>query len=152
MDTLYVFGAKYLFIASPLIGLLFFLRQPLDVKKKMILFSAVTIPVIYLLAFGAGSLYDNPRPFVVEGIIPLVQHEANNGFPSGHTLFTAAIAAVVYFFNRRIGNILLLISIVVGMSRVAAHVHHSIDILASVIIAFGVAYISCIALRSRKLI
>ncbi len=152
MDLLYIFGAKYLFALSPLIALVFFLKQSFDIKKKIVFFAVFAIPLIYLVAFLAGLAYDNPRPFVAENFIPLVEHAADNGFPSGHTLFTASIAAIIYFFNRRIGNILLLIAMAVGMSRVGAGVHHSIDILASIVIAFGVAWIVSRVIRKSRVL
>lgn len=141
MDTLYIFGAEYLIVVAPIIALVYVWRLPLQVKRRIIIFAAITLPLIYCVSLVARAAYDNPRPFVVGNFEPLVAHTPDNGFPSDHTLLTAAIAAVIWFSSRRAGSILLLLAILVGISRVQAGVHHPIDVLASIVIAFGVAWI-----------
>jgi len=137
MDSIFIFGAKYLFLLVFLIAGLYFLRQPRAVQKKMVIFSLVSLPLIYLLATLAGSLYYNPRPFVAGGFIPLIPHIPDNGFPSDHVLMVSAVAAIICFFSRKAGLALLFISILVGISRVYVGVHHPIDVIASMIISFA---------------
>jgi len=81
------------------------------------------------LATLAGALWDDPRPFVLDHVAPLIAHAADNGFPSDHATASAAIAAAVLFFNRRIGWVLAGLTVVLGMSRVMAGVHHWPDVL-----------------------
>src|SRR3990167_7663123 len=93
-DLLIIFGAKYLFLAIPAGALLYFLRQPAPERRRLLFLGATALPVIYVIAKIAGSLYYDPPPFVQTNFIPLVPHGPDNGFPSEHTLFGAAISAV----------------------------------------------------------
>ncbi len=147
MDTLFIFGAKYLMVFALLIGTAFFFIQSRDTQKRMLLF-AITAGILALLtALVAGYLYTDPRPFVIGNFLPLIPHAADNGFPSDHTLMTALAAAVVYPFNRRVSVILWLITVLVGISRVYVGVHHPIDIIGSMLIGIGTTTIAHIGLQ-----
>lgn len=153
LDSLFIFGAKYLFILSFVIAGIYFLKLPWESKKKIAVFGVISIILIYGIAFIAGHLYDNPRPFVADHFTPLIPHDPDNGFPSDHVLMVSAIAAVVYFSNRKIGLILLGIGILVAISRVYVGVHHPIDVIASVVFSFvgaSMAYISLRYVQSKK--
>ncbi|MDB5194001.1 MAG: phosphatase family protein [Parcubacteria group bacterium] len=141
MNTLYIFGAKYLFVLSPLLGLWWFVKLPKERRKRVFIFGLLTLPLAFILAKTASHFYMNPRPFVVDHFTPLIPHAADNGFPSDHTLFVSAIAAVVTFFNRRLALLFWLVAIAVAVSRVAVGVHHPIDVTFSAIIAAVSAYI-----------
>lgn len=88
----------------------------------------------------------DPRPFVVKHITPLVAHAADNGFPSDHTLLTMTIASIVFVYNKKLGIILGAISLCVGLARVFAQIHHLEDIIGSIIIAIGSTYVAYIVL------
>jgi undecaprenyl-diphosphatase len=135
MNTVFIFGARYLFLLVPLIALVFFLKQSRSKQKEMAIFSVISIVLIYLLAVLAGHVYFNPRPFVVGNFTPLIPHSADNGFPSDHVLFVSAIASVIMYFNRRISLVLWGLTIIVATSRVYVGVHHFVDVLASMIIS-----------------
>lgn len=135
MDTVFIFGAEYLFILVILIAGIYFLPQSKVIKKEMLIFSLISLPLIYLVAVLAGHLYFNPRPFVVGNFTPLIPHVADNGFPSDHVLLVSAVSAVVMYFNRRIGLILWILTILVAISRVYVGVHHLVDVLASMFIS-----------------
>src|SRR5205085_7935625 len=94
----------------------------------------------YVTAKVLGHVYYDPRPFVQEHFTPLIPHDADNGFPSDHTLITAGVAAVIYFFNRPWGFALLGLALLVGAARVAAGVHHPVDIVGSIVIAVVVSF------------
>jgi undecaprenyl-diphosphatase len=139
MDALIIFGAKYLFLLSPLLALLALIRLPHEKRKALALLGAVALPLAYLVALVARHFYFDPRPFVVGNFAPLIPHVPDNGFPSDHTLLAAALAAVVSSFDRRLGNAMWAVAIFVGLARVAAGVHHLTDILGSLAIALAAA-------------
>ncbi|HBI33806.1 MAG TPA: hypothetical protein DEA43_04155 [Candidatus Moranbacteria bacterium] len=155
MDDIIIFGARRLTAVMILIALVFFLRLSREKKKEMLVFAIITLPVIYLMAKLASLFYYNPRPFVVENFVPLIAHTDNNGFPSDHTLLSAAVASIVYFFNKKVGVFLFILAVLVGASRVLAGVHHFVDIAGSIIIAFVVSslmykYALPVILRSKN--
>lgn len=136
---LIVFLAKYL-IALPVILAVCYAFVT-SRKREFITYAVLVFIVSYALAFVAGHLYYNPRPFVVENVAPLVAHAADNGFPSEHTLLVAAIAAIVTPFAPLLGAFLWLLALLVGLGRVLALVHHPIDIIASLLIAIFSAFV-----------
>ena len=42
-----------------------------------------------------------PRPFVVQHVAPLFPRDADNGFPSDHTLLATFFAVCVFFYSRK---------------------------------------------------
>lgn len=139
MDFFIIFGAKYLFVLIILTALVYFFTLPKNKKRDFLLFSLIALPTIYIVAKISSLFFYDPRPFVSENIVPLLPHIADNGFPSDHTLISATIAMIVFFYNKKIGALLLIIATIVGISRVLAGVHHPIDIIASFFIAIIVS-------------
>lgn len=147
MDLLIIFAAKYLIF---FLGIAWFASLLLIPKAKMKVYF-VFIAVAFVLAMIGdkifGVLYNNPRPLVVDGITPLVKHAADNGFPSGHTLFSMMFATTAFNYNRKVGVILAVFAIVVGFARVLANVHHMIDIFGSVVLAVGATYLAWVLVK-----
>lgn len=140
LNTLIIFAAKYLYLFIIFTAVLFFLKEKAR-RKGILIFSAITLPVVYVVAQIAGKIYYNPRPFVVEHFTPLINHMANNGFPSDHSLISFAFASIVFLFNKKLGLVLFGFSFLVGISRVYVGVHHPIDILGSFLISILVTKI-----------
>jgi undecaprenyl-diphosphatase len=133
MDTLIILCAKYLIWLVVLMGLafLFFSMH----WRRVALSAAFSMALAYVLARVVGSLWYDPRPFVVDHIQPLIAHAADNGFPSDHMLLGAAIASVVYAHNRAWGIALWVLALIVGAARVLSGVHHWVDLAGSIIVA-----------------
>ncbi len=132
-DNFFIFGAKYLYLLSVAISFTYFLKS-ID-KKKLFKLGIIVLPVSYLLALLARSLYYNPRPFVAQNFNPLIDHIADNGFPSDHTLLVASLAVWATLLNRKLGLTLWIIALVVAVSRVYVGVHHTVDVLGSMVIS-----------------
>ena len=140
MNELIIFTAEYVFLANVVIWGIYLLRHQSNQKVRFVIYTLVAAALALALAKTGNYFFENPRPFVVQQITPLIEHEADNGFPSDHTLITAFLAFVVFFKNRRWGAAMLLVALAVGASRVAALVHHPLDIAGSfVFAALGVA-------------
>ncbi len=135
MDTIFIFGAKYLFIFSIILAGIFFFKEKRFTKIYLIIFSALTFIITFVLGIVVGHIYNNPRPFVVEHFIPLINHAANNGFPSDHVLLVAAISSIFIFVDKKSAIILWGITFLVAFSRVYVGVHHILDVVASSLIA-----------------
>lgn len=76
----------------------------------------------------------NPRPFIaISGIQPLIEPPLGENlasFPSGHALFTFAIAAAVHAYNKKLGTVFYIAAILIGLARIYVGVHWPVDILA----------------------
>lgn len=152
MDMLIIFAGKYLIIAPALIALYVLYRQPPAARVRYAILAAIALPLAYVIAKIGNHLYINPRPFVVEDIVPLISHIPDNGFPSDHTLLASALAFFTFAINRPLGLLAMAIAAVIGIARVAAHVHHPLDIVASFAIsgiALAIVAYALAALRSR---
>jgi undecaprenyl-diphosphatase len=150
MDSFFIFGAKYLFIISPIVALFVFWKTPRDLKKQLILVAVISVIAAYALSYAAGMIYSHPQPFAAEHFTPLVPHEVDNSFPSHHTLFAAVIAGVIYFYNRRAGLWLWLFAIVVGLSRIYVGLHYFSDVITSLLIGVVVTAIAYHLLKTKK--
>lgn len=129
--------AEYLIYMAPILALGLWLLQSKKVKFTMAWRGIIAVAIGFFVAFIAGELFYNPRPFTAAGVEPFFYHEANNGFPSSHMLAACLIAGVVFLSARTSGAILILCAVAIGTSRAFAHVHSWIDIIASALIAIA---------------
>lgn len=130
MDTAIRLVASFALYAVGLAAVLAWLRAPRPGKAPFAVAGVVAAALVAVGVKLAGALWTDPRPFVVDHTAPLIAHSADNGFPSDHTALAAAVAAVVLLWHRRTGTALLVVAVLLGASRVAAHVHHWPDVLA----------------------
>lgn len=141
MNELIIFVAKDLIWLIVIVAVIYVFLQPRKKQKELLFFVGITLPIIYIVAKIGSLFYFDARPFVAGNFVPLIDHVSDNGFPSDHTLFGAAIAMTIFFYNRKIGLALLGLALVVGFSRVLAGVHHSIDIFGSMVFAIIFAWL-----------
>lgn len=140
MDSLIVFCAKYIIFFVPLLWLITWYRQSPQKRKSIFIVSAVSGLVALALAVIASKLYYDPRPFTHGNIKALFPHGPDNGFPSDHSWVAMTIAVVTYLYNRQLGYWALALTLIIGISRVAAHVHSPIDIIGGFAIGIIAAY------------
>ena len=138
MQFLIILCAKYLIAVSAVLLVWCIYATRGDKRKKLLILAAVSLPLTYAVGYIAGHIFYNARPFVVGHFLPLIEHAPDNGFPSDHMLLAAALAMVGYFLSRRLGGILWILAILIGISRIAAGVHHTLDIVGSSVIAMAV--------------
>jgi undecaprenyl-diphosphatase len=148
MHWLIKFVGDYFFIVSLVILAVYWLRVGRKEKVNIIWQLLIGGLLALLLSTIASHVYYDTRPFVTEHVVPIIAHAADNGFPSDHTLLTAFIGFTIYLHSRAVGGVLLLVALLVGIARVAAHIHHPIDIVGSfVIAAISVAIVQLLARR-----
>jgi undecaprenyl-diphosphatase len=142
----------YFFIVSLAILAVYWLRVGRREKVNIVWQLLIGGLWALLLSTIASHVYYDTRPFVTEHVVPIIAHAADNGFPSDHTLLTAFIGFTIYLHSRAVGGVLLLVALLVGIARVAAHIHHPIDIVGSfVIAAISVALVQLLARRWNAL-
>jgi undecaprenyl-diphosphatase len=149
MDSLIVFTATYL-IWIMVAGFAAVWLFAEDRRGKVYLGgSAVAGLVIVLIIIEiATRLYTDPRPFVVDAALPnLLDHAADNGFPSDHSSAAGLIAAVVALRHRWYGLLLGIAAVVVAWSRVAANAHHLTDVLAGLLFGAVAAVLGTLLVR-----
>lgn len=142
MTFVTIFGAKYLYLIIAVIALGTVVYTKSISKRSIVKLSVLAFPLSFIIARIASYFIFIPRPFVTEHIQPLITHAADNGFPSDHTLLSMTIASVLFVYNKKVGILLAILAILVGISRVAASVHHPIDIMGSILIAIFSTHIA----------
>lgn len=140
MNELIIFGAKFLYLFIVILALVFVFHHEKERRLKVLYLALLALPLTYVIAKISSFLYYDPRPFVSDNFTPLLSHAPDNGFPSDHTLLSAAVAAVIYTFDRRWGFFLFFVAFFVGLARVLAGIHHISDIIGSIVIAIVTTY------------
>lgn len=148
MDSLIVNAAQYLIFLILIATGAAWLFLPRHEKVGLAVQGVVALLIAFVLIQLAAAIHADPRPFAVDpSIKPMFAHVADNGFPSDHTAVGATVALLVMIYRKMLGAVLLAASILVGAARVAAHVHHSQDIVAALLIAMVAVAISSVAWR-----
>ena len=145
MDAVIIFLANYLIFV---IGLMAAFAAYKAKKRREFILALVLAGILALdLSVLAGALYYNPRPFVSQGIEPLISHGPDNGFPSQHTVIAMTLTSVIYFYRRQLAAITFTLTLLVGAGRVWAHVHSWIDILGGLVVGAIAGYAGVILAR-----
>jgi membrane-associated phospholipid phosphatase len=132
--ALVILGAKYLIALPVFVAAVY---GAFFVAGERLRFALVTLGsavLSYGAARGVGLLYSHPQPFALQGFTPLVSHAVDNSFPSDHTALAAALAAVVFYYNKPVGLLLFGVAVLIGLCRVIAGLHYGIDIVAGALL------------------
>jgi undecaprenyl-diphosphatase len=132
MDAFVIFCAKYL-IWIELFAVAGFSVWHIP-RRDWLAFVLPVLVVAFLAARALSLAYWSDRPFT-QGARALIEHAADNGFPSDHMLLAGTLAAVVLYYHRLWGIFFFAVAFLIGMSRVAAGVHSVLDIIASAVVA-----------------
>ena len=127
-----------------ILGLLIWLWRANGELKVRLQIGVVSLLSGLVARFGVAELirffYHRPRPFVYHSVTRLFS-ESSYSFPSGHSIFFFALAAAVYCYNRRAGNWLFVLAVIIGVARIASGVHYPSDILAGAALGLLTAYL-----------
>jgi undecaprenyl-diphosphatase len=134
-SDLTIFAAQYLVfidlaLALPTIAVILY-RKPRIAALQWIFAAGIMLVLSYALAHIGASAYNDPRPFSVDHVRPLIPHAADNGFPSDHALLAAAIVALVLLADYRFALPFVILGILVDWARVGAGIHHVVDVVGS---------------------
>lgn len=133
-DSLAIFCAEYLgyvLIAIILVFLLKNYKKYLEIAIKGILAALLSRFVFTeLIRF----FWKRPRPFIENHVNLLINKATESSFPSGHAAFYFALSTVVYFYNKKLGILFFLASILISIFRVFVGVHWPSDVLVGALI------------------
>lgn len=133
LDVIGIALAEYLGYA-----LIFFIVIFVIVNSKKYLKMAVEAVIAGVFArfgivFFIRWIWERPRPFVNNNVNLLLEHNTS-AFPSGHAALFFAISTIVYYYNKKIGVLFFLSSILIVIARVFSGIHWPTDILAGAVI------------------
>lgn len=79
--------------------------------------------------------YFKPRPFVKHRVGILIPSKIDSTFPSKHTLLVFAISTSIFLYDRVLGLVMWILSVLTGFSRIWVGHHYPSDIIGSAFIA-----------------
>ena len=134
-DALIVFfGAYFIFAVTAIVAALALRRFLRDGEVVSLPSFALLSGVVSLLpAAVLKSLTHRPRPFLVLHVKQLLS-DSSYAFPSGHTVFLAAMATAIFVEDRRFGWLLFACALTVGVARIAAGIHWPSDVLGGLLV------------------
>ncbi len=147
LDLLGIFLADYLGYFLIFIALYLFFSKSAASDWRIRLQRFLFTVLVLILSRGLFTeiiryFYHKPRPFLVLDFVPMVNHDANWAFPSGHAAFYFALAAAVfYLMGRSWGWRFMLGALLIGIARVFAGVHWPLDIIAGLLVALASFFI-----------
>ena len=153
MNQLIILIAEYAIFLLPVFAVVLFFSLPRTSRGQYLLSLVLSGVCAFILVKIAGQLIVDPRPFVSDHVVPLFPHISDNGFPSDHTTFGTTLAFISFFYSRKWGLVMILIAILIGTTRVFAHVHHWSDIIGGTIVGLiaATAAISLATVAAKKL-
>lgn len=98
-------------------------------KGRVFVVYTSTIIFSWFLAFVLKLIFQIERPFIELSLTPLF-YETGYSFPSEHMAFLSAFSLVFYKINRKIGIVLFVFTLLVGISRMVIGVHYTLDVAA----------------------
>lgn len=147
IDKIAIILAEYLpfiFIA----WLVFLWIKEKRIYKDIVLWSSYTAIIGVSINFLITAFYFHPRPFMMKIGTLLIHHGPETSFPSDHTTFMMSIAVMLISSkeSRVSGIMLVLLSVIGGISRVFCGLHFPLDIFGSLVVSL----IACVVLMVIK--
>ncbi len=133
IDLLMIFLSKK--IRYVFIFVLIYMWFRNDYYKK-VSYKAIMSSVVSLFIHSLIKLFFfKPRPFVKRRVGILIPSKTDSSFPSKHTLLAFAISTSIFLYDRVLGSIMWVISMLTGFSRIWVGHHYPSDIIGSAFIA-----------------
>lgn len=151
-DRIMVAFSKYVPYVFMLMIVIIFLLGVFKNKKdyREIAFNTFIFTLINLiLAYIIGGIYYVDRPFVHNKVNLLSTHVADASFPSDHATGTISIALGLGEYSNLLRKILMILSIIVGFSRIYVGHHYPSDVIGAYIMVLITNYLYNFMLRSK---
>lgn len=142
LDLLGVLFSSYAGYALVSAALVFLAAKFSKKNLAMVWWALVSAAVAkVIIAELIRFFYNRPRPFEVLDIIQLVSHSPTQSFPSGHASFFFAFGTALFFYNKLLGKIFLVVALLIGVARVYVGIHWPSDVLAGAAIGIAVSFL-----------
>ena len=92
---------------------------------------------------GLKNIIARTRPYDMVEVEVLVKHLSDFSFPSGHTLVSFNAAIALHHYHRKWGVTALVLASLIALSRLYLFVHYPTDVVAGLLLAVLLAFVSC---------
>jgi membrane-associated phospholipid phosphatase len=121
-------------------------------RSSMTMAAALLAPVATLLALAAQqlvvALVSEQRPYaVLPDVLVLVSRTTDPSFPSDHACIVGAVAAALFFVDRRLGWVTTALAVLMGVTRVYVGAHWPLDVVAGLLLGAAVSTAVVLLLR-----
>lgn len=136
--------AKYLVYFFPLSLAFYWLwgnEQHLNQQRTLVCKAVISLAIALSISWLIGAIAPHERPFVANIGYNFLDHDPTPSFPSNHGtfVFTIALAYLFWHNRKRMGYLMLGLSLLIAWARIYLGVHWPIDMVG----AFIVALLSC---------
>jgi undecaprenyl-diphosphatase len=130
---------SYEAIYVSIIGVPLFLIYRSVNKMNMIAYIVVSLLGTWFFGETLKHIFRLMRPYQAHEIVPLFT-EAGYSFPSLHASFAGALIAFAFIFRFPGWQIIIVVGICIGLSRIFGGVHYATDVLAGFILGGAISY------------
>jgi undecaprenyl-diphosphatase len=114
--------------------------------------TALWAPLGMMLAIGVnqpiGNAIAERRPYdVLRGVLVLVPRSTDFSFPSDHAVMAGAVAAGLWWVDRRLGLLAALAAVAMACARVYVGAHYPLDVVAGLGVGALVTSLGLVAAR-----
>lgn len=100
-------------------------------RREALVHALLSSLLAWVIAGFIKDIFPTPRPILFDG---------TGSFPSGHAAAAFAFGVSAFMHDGPVGIAMLVGSLLIGIARVAGHVHYPIDILGGAILGSVLAY------------
>lgn len=114
--------------------------------------AALWAPLGVLLAVAVnqplGNLVAEPRPYAaLHHVLLLVPSTSDFSFPSDHAVMAGAVAAGLWWVDRRLGAVALVLALLMAVARVYVGAHYPGDVVAGLMVGAVVTSLGLVVAR-----
>ena len=110
-------------------------------NQKTVFVACTALGIASLTVLIINDFYFRPRPFDAHEAALLFYKPTDSSFPANPVAVVFAVAASVWWADRRVGTLLFVMASAFAFSRVYAGVHYPLDVISGAAIGIVVAYL-----------
>ena len=96
---------------------------------------------------GRMRPYAYQLEFFSKNIQLIIATPSDFSFPSGHTIASFEGATALLIHDRKLGIPAMILAVLIAFSRLYLYVHYPTDVLASIILGVGFAFLGCLIVK-----